>query len=384
MSSRPQGNWGGGGAYRQQHEDPRAREALLALIEEIEVAPDTGRPQLDTMRKVLNYARWMRSTGLVSSSFKTDDQIAIAIQAGKRLGFDELQSVQNIAVVGQQPRLWGVGLMAVINREMGKTVKRFSARWQLNGADVPEDQVPLLLDETGTNNVTCVVTHQRVGMECQEVSYSVQQAITAGLWWGEAQRAAKLKYGKSAQEADQAAIDSPWRKNPIDMLRWKARWRGAQADFSDLLLGMAPAEDADLALDDIEVAPRRTIAAPRAMPVAVPLVAEEWAQSKPEPGPVFAPAEPQREPEPSAAADDAPISDAQLKRLIVIQRECRVADDVFKEYLAAPPYEITSRKKIPRFLYAEIEGWLRRQMPMPAEADQDTAADEWENAREQQ
>ena len=234
---------------RQQRYQQQPARGVDSILDGIQVS-ETGRPVLDEMPKVLAWARWMRGASMVNSSFQTDEAVAIAIMAGRRLGFDELQGPQNIAVVGRQPRLWGVGMLAVLTRNMPAVVQQFSARWQLDGNDIAEDTVPDLLDAQGNHNVCCVVTHQRVGMPAGETSYSVRQAIQAGLWWGRAQAEAKRRYDKGG-ESERAAADSPWRKNPVDMLRWKARWRAALADFADLLLGMPPAEDAEV-LDRID------------------------------------------------------------------------------------------------------------------------------------
>lgn len=333
------------GQYQQ-----RPQNDMSDFLDQIEIAPDdgpprAGRPVLDNMAKLINYGRWMMAAGLVSSSYKSADQVAIAILAGKRLGFDELQSVQNIAVVGQQPRLWGVGLMAVLNREMsGGVVEHFSGQWHLDGDPVREEDVPFLLDEKGSKNVSYTVTHKRKGMDAAQTTYSVEQAVMAGLWWGQ---------GKNRPE------ESPWRKNPMDMLRWKTRWRAAQADFSDLLMGMAPAEDAD-----IDVTPSAT------REIRMPVATRPLRAVKPEPRQDVAPEVPAKPVEPTAPQTDYanPITDGQLKMLCTVQADCGVDENRFKDYLAAT-YEIKSRKLIPRFLLDDVLAWLKEQKPDLAGGD---------------
>lgn len=338
----------------QQRQNPYATAQpaprdLSSLLDDIEIAPDTGRPIFQTMRQILNWARWMIASGLVSRAWKSPEAVAIAIQTGARLGFDEFQSVQNIAIVGQQPRLWGTGLMSIINRNMspGGIVEEFSGRWTLDGQDIPADTVPSLLDEAGTRNVTYVVTARRRGQPAQEFAYGVQHAIMAGLWWGAAQRAAKLRFN-APQEADFAAAESPWRKNPADMLAWKARWRAAVALFSDLLMGMAPAEDASV-LDAVE-----------------PTIAESTSFQRPRPTAAPPPPAPQAEQQP--AREEAPtvdesgtekISDDQLREFWRLSRAAGRTDDEVAAYLT-DVWGLASSRDITVAMYEAVCAWAQR------------------------
>lgn len=180
----------------EQAAAPLAKKEGIAAI-----GLSNGIIQLKTYEDAYRYAASIQRSGLAPASFKTAEQILVAIQHGAELGFKPLQSLQHICVIQGRPAVYGKGLPALI---MGKGVMEEFKEW---------------FEGTG-DNMTAFSQVKRKGVDERRVGkFSVAQAKKAGLW------------GKDN-----------WNKYPEDMLMAKARAR-AFVLFADLLAGLPLAED---------------------------------------------------------------------------------------------------------------------------------------------
>jgi hypothetical protein len=87
-------------------------------------------------------------------------------------------------------------------------------------------------------------------------------------------------------------------------------------------------------------------------------------------------------PQPLTPAQTSPppktvfITAIQLQSLVLFQKACGVADEVFKAYLRAT-YQVESRKLIPAVHYHAVREWLTQQRdPHPATAERATITSE--------
>lgn len=161
--------------------------------------------QLRTFEDAYRFATAVAKSKLAPKGLETAEQILIALQAGLELGFSPMRALSAVAVVNGRPSLMGEAALAKI---------RQSGVCKLG---------PTITTRGEGDKLTGVVRFQRDGMsEPLEVTFSVADAKRAGLW------------GKSG----------PWTQYPTTMLEWRAVARTAKLYFSDILLGLVIAEEA--------------------------------------------------------------------------------------------------------------------------------------------
>jgi hypothetical protein len=165
---------------------------------------------LQTMFDDSNYSKLERFAKIVASSdFAPKDykgkpaNVMIAAQYGYELGLKPLQAIQNIAVIGGRPCVWGDASMALVrvHPECGGIEESFSGTFEEKNA-----------------MAKCVVKR---GSEIIERTFSYEDAIKAQLLH---------KAG-------------PWQQYPKRMLQMRARGFALRDAFPDVLKGLYLAEE---------------------------------------------------------------------------------------------------------------------------------------------
>jgi hypothetical protein len=168
------------------------------------IAFGAGGIELRTFEDAYRFASAVAKSGLAPKGLETPEKILIALQAGLELGFSPMRALSAVAVVNGRPSLMGEAALAKI-RQSGVC-----------------KHGPTIATRGEGDKLAGVVRFQRDGMaEPIEVTFSVADAKRAGLW------------GKSG----------PWTQYPTTMLEWRAVARAAKLYFSDVLLGLALAEE---------------------------------------------------------------------------------------------------------------------------------------------
>lgn len=163
---------------------------------------DNGIVLCKTYDALFRYADSVFKSGLAPESFKSPTAILVAMQHGAEIGMKPLQALQNIAVIGKKPSLYGKALPALV--------------MQHGLMDLFEEWI-----EGEGDQMTAYCKTRRKGFETPRVdTFSVADAKRAGLW------------GKQT-----------WALYPKDMLKYKARARNFNAQFADVLCGLPTFED---------------------------------------------------------------------------------------------------------------------------------------------
>lgn len=150
-------------------------------------------------------AKTLANSGLVPQAYENKpDKILIAGAMGARLGLDIFSALAGIAVVNGRPTLWGDAQLAVCQAR--QDWGGMKVEWSGNG------------DAT-----TCTVTIIRKGVEPVSASFSIEDAIIAGLW------------GKVG----------PWKQYPRRMVEMRARAFAIRAAYADALMGFAQREEVE-------------------------------------------------------------------------------------------------------------------------------------------
>lgn len=156
------------------------------------------------LTEAIALARMMAKSNMVPTAFKGKEaDILIAMQMGAEVGLAPMAAIQNIAVINGRPSLWGDAALGVV---------------QVHPAYEGHTE-----SMEGEGNLRkAVFKIKRKGQEWHTVTFSVAQAIKAGLW---------TKSG-------------PWQNYPDRMLQMRARGFGLRDKFSDALRGLILAEEA--------------------------------------------------------------------------------------------------------------------------------------------
>lgn len=136
--------------------------------------------------------------------------VLVAIQWGAELGMKPLQAMQNIAVINGKPSIYG---------DTGK------ALLQANGCQIIEWDAR---EVEGQGMAKCTI--KRTGRPDVTRTFTIDDAKRARLW------------GK----------EGPWTNYPFRQMAWRAFWFAARDGASDILKGMAGAEElADVEIKDV-------------------------------------------------------------------------------------------------------------------------------------
>ncbi len=153
-------------------------------------------------------ATWIAKSGMAPKGMQSPEAVAVAIQMGLEVGISPMQSVQNIAVIGGRPSIWGDAALALV-RASGEL----------------EDFEEWKTGEEYTDTWTAHCKVRRRGDTA---------AVIETFSWADAKKA-KLT------PADEL---SPWSKYPKRMLQMRARSWPLRDKFTDLLKGLQIREEA--------------------------------------------------------------------------------------------------------------------------------------------
>lgn len=166
------------------------------------------------MSEAMKMADMIAKSNIVPNSYRNNSSdTLVAMMLGTELGLNPIQSLQNIAVINGRPSLWGDSMLALVQNHpsFGSIEESFN-------------------DSAMT--ATCTVT--RKGGKPHTVTFSQQDAVSAGLW----------------------NRKGPWAQYPKRMLAMRARGFALRNQFADALAGLITAEEAG---DIPEDAPEYTV-----------------------------------------------------------------------------------------------------------------------------
>jgi len=166
------------------------------------------------------FAQMVVKSGLAPRSFKTPEQVMIALEMGRELGFQPMQSLQAIAVINGKPSVWGDAAKALVERS-------------------PECEYVKEWTEGDGDTLTAF---------CEAKRRSRPEAETRSFSWKDAQRAGLV--GKDT-----------YKQYPKRMLQMRARSFALRDQFADLLCGFILAEEAQDYPTDNTIRPGDTIPA---------------------------------------------------------------------------------------------------------------------------
>lgn len=157
-----------------------------------------------SMGELMQFAKLVADSELVPKDYRgKPGNVVIAIQMGSDVGLTPMQAIQAIAVINGRATLWGDTMLAVVLASpLCKDIIEMSE------ADIRK-----------AGCAKCIA--QRVGREDKTSTFSIDDAKTAGLW------------GKQG----------PWTTAPARMLKMRARAFALRDQFSDVLRGIASAEE---------------------------------------------------------------------------------------------------------------------------------------------
>jgi hypothetical protein len=188
----------------------------MAIIEARQMRPEPMR--LKSWEEIERFAVMAAKSGLVPELYKGNPgAICIAITMGSELGLAPMQSLQNIAVIGGRPSVWGDALPALCRASGAMRTMR---EWH---------------EGEGDHAVYHCEAVRRDDPQVIHGSFSVTDAKLAGLW---------TKAG-------------PWKQYPARMLQLRARGFCLRDAFPDVLRGLITAEEAqDIPFEATGLQPR--------------------------------------------------------------------------------------------------------------------------------
>lgn len=158
---------------------------------------------LGSMDDMWRFASSVQRSGLAPTSFKTPEQILIAVQTGAEMGLSPMRSLQSLCVINGQARLYGDAPLALVRQSgLMEYIKE-----RIEGAE---------------REMVAHCTVKRKGEPDEQTkTFSVADAITAKLW------------GKAG----------PWVQYPKRMLQMRARALALRDIFPDAFSGATIAEE---------------------------------------------------------------------------------------------------------------------------------------------
>lgn len=225
------------------------------------VHPIVPQSMEDTYRLAVAVAR----ANMAPAGLETPEKIMVAMMYGMEIGLMPMAAIQRIALVNNRPTIWGDAAIALV-RASGQ-LERF--RETMEG-------------EGDARVAVCFI--KRKGFEdAVEKRFSVQDAITAGLWSPDAHVTRFKKDGGTYQKDN----DSPWHRFPERMLTMRARGFALRDLFADVLGGMYLREEIEGDYRDMRVTDDHQPPVPaviKHMPdPPTPIVPDRETQVKPEP-----------------------------------------------------------------------------------------------------
>ncbi|MDR6384960.1 hypothetical protein [Paraburkholderia caribensis] len=171
-------------------------------MNELQVVDDKP-PDLSprNFNELMEFADTLANSNLVPKDYiGKRDNIIVAMQWGSELGLKPMQSLQNIAVIGNRPSIWGDAMLALVL-----------------ASPVCKDVIEYF--EGDGESLTAVCIAQRHGRGDKKATFSLADARTAEL-----------------------VNKDVWKKYPPRMLQMRARGFALRDQFADVLRGMPMAE----------------------------------------------------------------------------------------------------------------------------------------------
>jgi len=160
---------------------------------------------LTTLDDMFRFSKAVYASGLAPETLDSPEKILIAVQLGAEIGLSPMIAVQNIAVIGKRPGVWG-DVMLGIPRSRGLI------------DSIIEEQIGSEADDT--LGYRCTI--KRKGVERPFIhTFTKADAKKAGLW---------TKAG-------------PWTNYPKRMLQMRARSWAVRDAFPDVLKGLLTVEE---------------------------------------------------------------------------------------------------------------------------------------------
>lgn len=157
------------------------------------------------IEQVFRLARAIKVANFAPKSYKTEEEVAVAIMHGLEVGLTPMAALQSIAVINGTPTIWGDGALALV-RASGVLVN---------------------FKEWMDGETAYCQAQRRDQAEPITRSFSVADAKTAKLWG---------KRGRDGQ-------DTPWITYPARMLAMRARSWCLRDGFADVLRGLKMREE---------------------------------------------------------------------------------------------------------------------------------------------
>jgi hypothetical protein len=190
--------------------------------------------RLTNFNELVQFATMAAKSGLVPVEYRgKPESIMLAVQLGSELGLAPMQSIQNIAVIGSRPAVFGDAMLALVQAH--------------------PDCMDVIESEEGD---TAVCTVKRRGRTPVVRRFSVEDAKLAKLW------------GKAG----------PWQQYPARMCQMRARGFALRDSFPDVLKGARDIPTHTGATIDAVAEPADTqpVRAAAASVVPAPVMRGDW------------------------------------------------------------------------------------------------------------
>lgn len=202
-------------------QDQNEEQKKLVKIEKKQLQTDhAGRLMLTSLEDQLSFAKRLIDQEMVSSTFKTPQQLVVAFQYAKAMQMNEMIAIKMMYVVGGRPCLYGEGPLSLCLRTgLVEKIEEFY---------VDENIERISVENKNLNaRVYASVTRiKRKGDQSEQEDYfTLDDLARAGI--------DKTYQGKKKET---------WEKWERIMLRYKARTLALRSKFADLIAGIPIAE----------------------------------------------------------------------------------------------------------------------------------------------
>ena len=196
-----------------------AEQTQTAITKQQIMTGETGL-QLRSLDDMFRFAQYAVKSGFVPDSFKTPEQVLIAVQTGAEIGLRPMKALSSICVIKGTPTLWGdVALALVKNSGLLEYCDEY---FELDGKRLTSKDINYSKLDDYPNGLTAVCVTKRKGDPEPVARYfSVGDAKVAFLW---------KKSGS-------------WTTHPKRMLPYKARAFNLRDTHPDVLGGMHLTEE---------------------------------------------------------------------------------------------------------------------------------------------
>lgn len=191
--------------------------------------------ELTTFDEVWRFAQWAAKSKLIPQGM-SGEQVVIAVQKGKELGFSPMQALYSIPVVNGRPTLEGKAMIALVN---------------MHDATTPEGQLDAGCEGQGQDRVGWCESRKKGWSTRRRTEFSWTQAKDAGLT------------GKGV-----------WKSYGEDMLKWKAVNRHCDTYYPEITHGLMTTSMAmSVYENERDITPEAIAALPLEASVPDPLLA---------------------------------------------------------------------------------------------------------------